>query len=58
MLKIVAMLVALTLNAVFIMLLWNFLMPELFHLAHINYGQALVLGVLCNCLFGRNMPPA
>lgn len=39
-------------GAWFVSVLWNFLMPELFGLATINFKQALVLIILCNWLFG------
>lgn len=35
-----------------IMYLWNWLMPELFHLPTITYWQALGLFALCKILFG------
>jgi hypothetical protein len=34
-------------------LLWNWLMPSLFHLPTISFWQALGLGLLCSFLFGR-----
>jgi hypothetical protein len=47
-----------------VMLLWNALLPDLFHAGFITYWQALGLLVLCRILFGfggfgrrRNGPP-
>lgn len=34
-----------------VMLLWNWLMPELFGLATIDFWQALGISVLCQLLF-------
>jgi hypothetical protein len=39
------------LSTIPIMLLWNWLMPDLFHLAQIDFWQALGLGVLSGLLF-------
>lgn len=36
------------------MLLWNWLMPSLFHLPVINFWQAFGLYVLCGFLFKNN----
>ncbi len=36
-----------------LMFLWNALVPQLTHLAVINYWQAMGLMVLCRILFGR-----
>lgn len=36
----------------FVMLLWNWLMPVLFHLGTINYWQAFGIIILCKLLFG------
>lgn len=38
-------------SALILMLLWNWLMPELFKLPAITYWQSLGLHVLCNLLF-------
>lgn len=35
-----------------VMLLWNYLMPEIFHLPEISFWQALLLLLLCRILFG------
>lgn len=39
------------LTALIVMLLWNWLMPELFKLTRITYWQALGLEMLCSYLF-------
>jgi hypothetical protein len=36
-----------------VMFLWNALLPQIIHVAVINYWQALGLMVLCRILFGR-----
>ncbi|WP_428329151.1 hypothetical protein [Mucilaginibacter sp.] len=36
-----------------LMLLWNYLLPQIAHLPRITYWQALGLLVLCRILFGR-----
>ncbi|MDR3697281.1 hypothetical protein [Mucilaginibacter sp.] len=36
-----------------VMFLWNIILPQVTHLAKINYWQALALTVLCRILFGR-----
>ena len=36
-----------------VMVLWNWLMPALFDLPPVNYGQALGLLILSRILFGR-----
>lgn len=36
-----------------VMLLWNNLIPEIFHLSAITYWQAMGLLVLCRILFGK-----
>lgn len=36
-----------------VMLLWNAILPDLFHLSSINYGQALGLFILCKILFSN-----
>lgn len=36
----------------FVMLLWNWLMPELFHLSRITYWQAFGIVVLAKLIFG------
>ena len=33
------------------MWLWNYLMPDLFHLAHIGFWQAFAMNWLCGILF-------
>ena len=40
-------------KSVLVMLLWNALMPDLVHLAPINFWQALGLFILCKLLFGN-----
>ena len=40
-----------------VMLLWNWLMPDVFGLTAISYWQALGLYVLCKLLFGFRMKP-
>lgn len=35
-----------------VMLLWNWLMPVIFHLPTINFFQALGVNLLSGCLFG------
>jgi hypothetical protein len=35
-----------------VMLLWNYVVPPVFHGAAIGYGQAFALLVLCRILFG------
>lgn len=39
------------LTALFIMLLWNWLFPVIFHLPIIGYWQALGLNIMSNILF-------
>ena len=34
-----------------VMLLWNWLMPEIFGLSEITFWQAIVLNILCTILF-------
>jgi len=34
-----------------VMLLWNWLMPELFHLSEVTFWQAIGLNLLCTILF-------
>ncbi len=46
-------LVFLLVFSVFIRLLWNWLMPDIFGLRTITYLQALGLLLLCRLLFGR-----
>ncbi|OHD09609.1 MAG: hypothetical protein A2086_14240 [Spirochaetes bacterium GWD1_27_9] len=36
-----------------VMLIWNYLMPDLFGLKQINYLQAILLVLLCKILFGN-----
>ena len=36
-----------------VMFLWNIILPQVTHLAKINYWQALGLTVLCRIFFGR-----
>ena len=36
-----------------VMLLWNWLMPDIFGLTTINFWQALGISFLSSCLFGR-----
>ena len=48
-----AMVVAMSLlMALPVWLLWNDLMPDLFHLPAITFWQALGLSMLARCLFG------
>jgi hypothetical protein len=35
-----------------VMVLWNYLMPDLFNLPSLNYWQAMALLVFCRILFG------
>ncbi len=42
---------AFTLSAL-VMVLWNYLMPDLFNLPSLNYWQAMALLVFCRILFG------
>jgi len=35
-----------------VMVLWNYLMPDLFNLPTLNYWQAMALLVFCRILFG------
>lgn len=42
---------------VFVRLLWNWLMPGVFGLREITYGQAIGMIVLTHILFGRKGPP-
>ena len=37
-----------------IMLLWNWLMPDIFGLCTINFWQALGISLLSECLFRKN----
>ena len=39
-----------------IMLLWNYLVPDLFHLSQIGYWQAFALFYLCGLLFKSFTP--
>jgi hypothetical protein len=39
-------------TALFVMLLWNALLPDLFQVRYINYWQALGLLILCRILSG------
>lgn len=48
----VIMLAAALLLGAVVMLLWNALLPMLFHLPPLGYGQAIGLLVLCRILFG------
>lgn len=49
-LVVIALIVALP-----VMLLWNWLMPTLFGLMKISFGQAVGLNLLCGCLFRTNV---
>lgn len=40
-------------SALPIMLLWNWLMPDIFGLTTINFWQALGICFLSSCIFGR-----
>ena len=40
-------------SALPVMLLWNWLMPDIFGLTTINFWQALGICFLSSCLFGR-----
>jgi hypothetical protein len=46
-----AIMAALALSAL-VMVLWNYLMPDLFNLPTLNYWQASALLVFCRILFG------
>ena len=37
-----------------LMLIWNAILPDLFHFQPINYWQALGLFILCKILFGNS----
>lgn len=49
---VIAMFLALCLGAP-VMLLWNAVMPVIFGLTKITFGQAIVLNLLASVLFGR-----
>ena len=49
---VIAMLLAIFLGAP-VMLLWNAVMPAIFGLTKITFGQAIVLNLLASVLFGR-----
>lgn len=49
---VIALLIALILGAP-VMLLWNAVMPAIFDLTKISFGQAIVLNLLASVLFGR-----
>lgn len=49
---VIAMLLAIFLGAP-VMLLWNAVMPTIFGLTKITFGQAIVLNLLASVLFGR-----
>lgn len=36
-----------------VMWIWNALMPALFGLSKITFGQAILLNILCSILFGK-----
>lgn len=38
-----------------VMLLWNAILPDLFHFPTISYWQALGLFILCKILFGNSL---
>ena len=40
-----------------VMLIWNRVVPELFHLPILTYGKAMGLTLLCRILFGARMTP-
>ena len=48
-------LAALALFSAITMLLWNALMPQIFHLPEINYWQAIGLLILARLFFGGSM---
>ena len=53
-----AMAIAIILALIFtlpVMLLWNWLMPEIFGLIKISFIQSLGLGILCNFLFKNSI---
>ena len=41
-------------EAIFVGLCWNYLMPLIFGLPTITYWQAFVLSLLCGLLFGQD----
>ena len=47
--------VALIVFALPLMLLWNWVMPEIFNLPQITFAQALGLNLLCSILFKTNV---
>lgn len=49
---VIAMLLAIFLGAP-VMLLWNAVMPTIFGLTKITFGQAIVLNLLASVLFGK-----
>jgi hypothetical protein len=52
-LALIAIIVIALLVSLPVMLLWNWLMPELFNLKQITWMQALGLTLLCGFLFPR-----
>jgi len=44
--------ISIFLKGLVILILWNWLMPLLFHFVKINYGQACGIGILAGCIFG------
>lgn len=48
---------AVLLKGLFVYFLWNWLIPDLFHLPVIDYLQAVGLVVLCKVLFGCGFRP-
>lgn len=47
-----AIIAGITFFGFLVMLLWNYLMPAIFHLPEISFWQALLLLLLCRILFG------
>jgi hypothetical protein len=50
-LLITAAMVVVLINTLFIYVSWNSVMPDLFKLPEIQFGQAFWLGMLCTSLF-------
>ncbi|MFA5166607.1 MAG: hypothetical protein WC449_04980 [Candidatus Paceibacterota bacterium] len=53
---VVLMLVIAVLSAIPVLILWNWLMPDLFGLQTINLWQAIGISVLCSLLFKSSVP--
>jgi protein-S-isoprenylcysteine O-methyltransferase Ste14 len=48
---VVVIIIGAVLTAFPVMLMWNYLMPVVFGLKTISFGQALILSLLCSTLF-------